>query len=372
MAIVGLAVVLAVGAVGLAAIELGPEPAPATPVVPTASPVPLPPLARDGFLVGRQELEDRVARGRAGEEPYATALADLVAWADGAVGHEPDPQEPLDIPGTEGPFVDDTAIAYGLGLAWVATGDARHAERAADIIRAWTRTTKTTRNTCSDGGECQTSLIVGRVAPGFVFAADLISPSGALSSADEEAFRAWLRDVILPTASERDNNWGDAGLLLRVSAADYLGDGAALDAAYRSWREMMDLVEADGHIPEEVRRGRSGIQYTQEALLYKVAVARIAERRGVDLWSYRGTGGADLRAALDFLARYMADPAAWPFDRGQRVPDPAPMWEIAQQHYRVPAWEETFVAGRPYGADGHSAVRWTTLTNGLPARAAGH
>ena len=42
------------------------------------------------------------------------------------------------------------------------------------------------------------------------------------------------------------------------------------------------------------------------------------------------------------------------------------MWEIAYQHWQDPAWPAIFAADRPFGAVGHSAIRWTTLTNGIP------
>ena len=72
----------------------------------------------------------------------------------------------LDIPGTEGPFVDDTATAYGLALAYATSGDIRYAQAARDYIDAWVGTTKGLVNACPDDGGCQTSLIVARVVPG--------------------------------------------------------------------------------------------------------------------------------------------------------------------------------------------------------------
>jgi hypothetical protein len=42
------------------------------------------------------------------------------------------------------------------------------------------------------------------------------------------------------------------------------------------------------------------------------------------------------------------------------------MWEIAYQHWHDPGWPAIFAADRPFGADGHSAIRWTTMTNGVP------
>jgi Alginate lyase len=333
---------------------------------PTPTAAILLPPRRSGFLVDRTELERRAALAAKGAEPYRSAADDLMAWADRRVDDKPRPSERLRIPGTEGPFVDDTASAYGLALAWVVSGESRFAEASAGLIRAWVDTTTSTADTCPDDGACQTSLIIGRAAPGFVFAADLLHGSPFFDSTDEGAFRIWIRDVILPTASRLDNNWGDAGTFMRIAMTDYLGDGNGYEAALAEWRRLMDLVADDGHIPLEVARGDSGLGYTQEALDYKVAAAVIADRRGVDLWSYRGAGGGSLKEAVDYLARYMEDDAAWPWTEDVRRRGPSPMWELAYARWQDPAYVPLVAERRPFGEVGHSAVRWTTLTNGIP------
>ena len=325
-----------------------------------------PALVDRGYLVSLAELQDRAARAAAGEQPEATALADLLAWSSQAVGGEPNPQEPLKIPGTTGPFVDDSATAYGLALAWGASGDVRYATAAHDFVMAWAHRTKTLIRACPTAGDCQTSLIVSRTAPGFVFAADLLVSSGVFSATDDATFRDWIRTVILPAASERTNNWGDAGAFLRAVATDYLGDSSGFTAAVDKWKAQLDLIAPDGHIPEEVRRDSSGLSYTQEALLYKLAVARIAERRGIDLWSYKGTGGGTLQAAVELAARYQADSTGWPWAKHVDTPDPGPGLEIAYAHWPNPVIASLLGPVRPLGWPGHSAIRWTTLTNGVP------
>lgn len=319
-----------------------------------------------GFLVTSAELQQRAALAAQGQEPYREAVEDLLTFARDALVLEPHPEQPLDIPGTTGPFVDDTATAYGLALAYGVTGSAEDATQAAHDIMAWVDTTTTTVNACPDSGACQTSLIMSRAAPGFVFAATLIAPSGALSADDTARFKAWLRAIILPAASRLENNWGDAGTFTRLAVTAYLQDQEGFAAAVAKWRAQQDLIAADGHIPLEVRRESAGIGYTQEALDYKVAGAEIAARQGVDLWDYRGAGGATLEDAVDYLASYWFDPQAWPWYPDPSSPPLSGMWEIAYQHWPTPAWQPIIDQRRPYDAQGHSAVRWTTLTNGLP------
>ena len=360
VAIVG---ALALVGLGVATLGLGPSPTPRPPAFVLGERTP-------GYLVSVEELRDRAALAADGVEPYAEAVADLLVFADRAVQRDPEPEDPLDINGTEAPFVDDTAAAYGLGLAYVVTGEARYAEAAARYILGWVETTGSTRDACPDRGSCQTSLIVGRTAPGFVFAADLIAGSGALDAAETAAFRTWLATVILPTASTLENNWGDAGAFTAVVLTDYLGDRPGLDAALERWRVQADRIAADGHIPEETRRGSAGISYTQESLQYRVAVARIGDRYGLDLWGFRADGGATLAEAIDYLASYWSRPEAWPWDPDASVPSTGPFWEIAYAHAPTAAYEPIILDRRPYGQQGHSALRWTTLTNGVPLEGA--
>ena len=319
-----------------------------------------------GYIASADELHRRAELAGDGVEPYAEAATDLLEFADEALAQEPSPQEPLEIPETEGPFVDDSARAYGLALAYAISGDIDYARHAARHLMAWATTTKTTVGTCPDSGACQTSLIIGRTAPGFVFAADLIADAGVMTPDDVDVFRTWLRTVILPTASELDNNWGDAGTFTRVVLNDYLGDRDGLLLALDRWLTQQDMVAADGHIPEETRRGSSGMSYTQESLQYRVAVAAIAERYGLDLWSYRGTGGATLTEAIDYLADFWWRPGDWPWDPNVKTPSTGPFWELAYARSRAPAYEPIIEDRRPYGRQGHSALRWTTLTSGVP------
>jgi Alginate lyase len=317
-----------------------------------------------GYLISRSELQQRKHLADRGIEPYQSAVSDLMHFANEKLNASPAPQNPLDIPGTTGPFVDDTATAYGLALAYSLTSDLRYAQKAHEFIMAWVQTTTATVHTCPNSGACQTSLLISRVGPGFVFAADLIKPAGVFSAADDQAFKTWLRTVILPTASQRPNNWGDAGTFLRVVVTDYLGDTAGFAAAVAQWKALADLIASDGHIPEETRRGTSGITYTQGALDYKLAVAQIAERRGIDLWSY-----GRLKLAVDYVAPYVVNPAAWPWAAGASA-NVHPLWEIAYQHWHEPLYQAIISRHRPYGEEGHSAVRWTTLTNGIPFKEA--
>jgi hypothetical protein len=338
-----------------------------SPSIPTGAPA----VESRGYLVSVDELRPRKDLAEAGEEPYASAVADLFEWADGALDEDPEPIQPLIVVGTDNAFVDDARRAYGLGLAYVLSGEERYAAASRRTIRAWVDTATTTADTCHDHGGCHTSLILGRAGAGFAFGADLIEESESWTETDTADLRLWMGEVLLPAASERINNWGDAGTFLRVVAADYAGNQPEFERAIAKWRALIDLIGPDGRIPEETRRGSAGILYTQEALQYKLAVARIAERRGIDLWSYVGAGGGSLRSAVDYLADYWHRPEDWPDHPRPRTPAVGPMWELAYAQWGDSRWVPIMLDRRPYGNFGHSAIAWTTLTNGVPIEETG-
>ncbi|HET8777023.1 MAG TPA: alginate lyase family protein [Candidatus Limnocylindria bacterium] len=320
-----------------------------------------------GYLISATELADRARQAEAGIEPYRSALDQLMAEADRALEGEPRPVNPLSR--RDDRFLRDTRDAYTLALAWVASGQERYAERSADFINAWATNVDETRDTCRESGgrDCVTSLVVSRSAPAFVFAADLLAGADAWSTADDLRFKDWLADVVLPAASHRTNNWGDAGTFMRLVVADYVGDTNEFRSAIDDWRSLMDLVTSAGQIPEETRRGSLGLLYTQGAISYKAAAAAIAARRGVDLWTYEGALGGTLRDAIDTLTRYWDDHDAWPWHDGRLdTPSVDPAWEIIYQRWPDQRYARLFAESRPFGAVNPSAIVWTTLTNGVP------
>lgn len=359
--LVALAVVVAgLAAVGALVAALLPPPPPST----TVAGHEIDPEA--GFVdLDRIERRTRLARG--GTDPYDEALADLVVVAWAALDEQPRPVEELHWEGRlDTPFFEDALRAYTLGLAYQATNDVRFAWRAAQHVRSWSQTLRHVHDACPHRGDCHNSLVVSRAGPGFVFAAQAIEGSGQLSETDERRFQAWLRRVILPAASERENNWGDAGTFMRAAITSYVGDRKGFAEALADWRDGIDRIRRSGAIPEEIRRGRDGMMYTQEALTYKVALATLADQHGIDLWSYRGDRGATLQRAIDFLADHWDRPERWPYHERPRVPTPGPMWELAYAAQPEQELAPIVRRGRPFGDRGNSAVRWVTITHGIP------
>lgn len=310
-----------------------------------------------GALRGLDGFETRVA---------AEDRRQLLAAAEDALSREPQPTNPLRVAETDGPFVIDARDAWTLALAAHLSGEDRFSDAASAIVVGWMSTATSTADTCADDGGCSTSLMVSRTAPALVFAVDLLAVDGSLSKKQIEQFRHWLRSVILPAASDRQNNWGDAGTYLRAVIGAELGDRAVLADAADRWRERIDLIGPDGQIPEEIRRGHASLMYSQDALDYKVATADVLSRNGVDVWEDRGRRGGSLRAALELVAAALDDPSSWPVEMADapvRLPDPSGVWSIADRRWTDRSFltlAQQAAVTEPWG---HSAVMWTHVTH---------
>lgn len=274
------------------------------------------------------------------------------------------PSDPLSISSTEGPFVTDAQAAYTLALAGYVTGEERYSRTAAAIVGAWVSTARSTKNTCPDTGGCSTSLMVSRAAPALVFAVDVLRADGYYDDGALDRFHAWLRSVILPAASDRDNNWGDAGTYLRAVVGAELADREVMEGAAELWRQRLDMILPDGQIPEEMRRGDASLLYSQDALDYKVATADVLGRSGLDLWDVTGRRGGTLRVALELVATGLERPKRWPGGRGNlRVPDASGVWAMAAERWPGAAFARQADAAVTKDGTGHSAVIWTRLTH---------
>ena len=352
-------IVLATAALlaGCSASSRGGEPAagPGADPAPAAEDEPRQVATTDGALQGLADLE----RG-----PEAAGRDRLIDAADREIDRSPSATETLDAEETDDPFVGDAQAAWTLALARHVTGEERYGEAAARIVDDWVQTTTGLENACPDSGGCATSLMVSRAAPGLVFAVDLLRADGVMNSEDHAEFQRWLRRVILPAASDRDNNWGDAGTYLIAVVGAELADDKLLESAADRWRERIDLIEPDGQIPEEIRRGDASLMYSQEALDYKVATADVLSRAGIDVWDARGARGGTLVSALALVAAGIDEPGGWPGGEGDlRVPDPAGLWPIAADRWDRREFARLAADAVDLDGSGHSAVLWTGITH---------
>ena len=209
-------------ALSLAAIvSLAPHPRP------LASPVPFPTATT---LNDVDQLSANGLLGRLGVLPFANLRDDVLA--QGRYARRRDPR-PGPLPESVGDLRDDGKAALALAIASVLGNDPRDTGVAADYLDAWA-IGGILDPACLDAA-CDRAWRIARDLPAFVFAADLIRDSGAMTAQRTHRFAEWLL-AMRPGQPRLADRRGDADVLARVAVSVYLDDAAGLDTAVEEWR----------------------------------------------------------------------------------------------------------------------------------------
>ncbi len=268
-----------------------------------------------------------------------------------------------------------------LATAWFVTGDARYAAYAVRLTRTWFLDPATRMNPNFQHAQAIPGITTGRgigiiEAQALVWANEglaLLAGAPEWTEADRAAMRAWNEAFYVWLTTSRNgldekawhNNhgtWYDAQV---AHLALVLG---RTDDARRLLTEGLEVrlakhVEPDGRQPHELERTRSfGYSvYNLEALFL---CARLAERVGVDWWSFATADGRSLRAALRFLAPYVDPAKPWikedlePGNRARLVP------LLRQYLQRRPDPElRAFLESAPPTKDGSPELPWRALVD---------
>ncbi|MFE4727721.1 alginate lyase family protein [Microbacterium sp. NPDC056736] len=317
---------MAVDAVELTGAIERDEPAPADCVAWSGEPAT---VGERGLVLNSPERIAEVARRvERNVEPQASGFDRLMEDVTAGMARTPAPPEVFFVPffynnptahrAARDGLQNDANTAYQLALAYRLTGDESYGAHAAAFIDAWMGTVDCVR-TSEDS-----ALAFSYHFPAFVFAAELLRGTPAWSEEGERAFAGFLSETATPVAGSilhRTNNWGSWALELTAASAAYLGDTAAIDAAYVRTTELIEhQVDANGHMPEEVTRnngvGDYGIWYTHFSLLPLMLVAETLAGHGYDVHSYVNAHGTGLGDAVDAAASWVAAPESFPYYTG--------------------------------------------------------
>lgn len=219
--------------------------------------------------------------------------------------------------------------AQTFALAYFYSDDSRYAQAAAALVRTWFLDPATRMNPNMNFAQAVPGRETGRPegvldSSGFMDVIDavgLIGPSGALGRAETRALEQWFSayvDWMLTSANGRAelrarNNhgiWFDAQLAMFALFArrPEIAERTILAFSQARIRAQFD---PSGALPAELRRTRS-FHYSIYALEPALDVADLASCLGYDLRNHADADGRSLRRAIDFIARYRADPKRWP------------------------------------------------------------
>lgn len=201
------------------------------------------------YLTTPDELHVIAEKAKTGIEPYASAVEEVLDWANRDWDYEI--EEEISCRGADNPrWIDDrgTGIIYASALAYHLTGEEKYAEQVVDVIREIIRTVIAIPD---DRQQCRLNFAWG--TPEYVAAAELIGeywqgmtcegPSTTVY-ADEEMeegeckrlFQNWLVKnpyYIVSYAASAQSNWGAAATNTTMYIADYLWDRPELVLTHR-------------------------------------------------------------------------------------------------------------------------------------------
>ncbi|WP_153449932.1 alginate lyase family protein [Streptomyces smaragdinus] len=357
------------------------------------------PFHHPGVLDTRAQLDAVRRHLAAGDEPWTEAYAAMRASKYASMGYTAKPVADVKCPfdGKPGRGCteerEDAIAAYTQALMWYFTRDEAHAEKAVQIMDAWSGTIE--RHSDDNAG-----LQTAWSGSSWARAAELVRYTyQGWSRPQVRRFRTMLRTAYLPEVEhawpDRNGNWDLAMTDAAIGIAVFLDDRPAFDRAVKRFRGRVPAyfyLASDGPVPQAPPGGTlktpaqlrtywfdqnryvdglgqetcRNFMHVGYALAATAHIAETAWHQGVDLWSENSDR---VRAALDFHAGYQLGDKAPPWLCGGRIEtNMGPDVEVAVNHLRnrmglkVPEAERLAVHQRPAGTD-DLFVAWETLTH---------
>jgi hypothetical protein len=333
--------------------------------------------AHPGGLYTKSQIDFVVAQVHSGQQPWAAADEQLMAAANRLRSWQPHTTAFYVTPGyykgaaaffaaTNG-ITHDADAAYVNAVAYRLTGDASYADCTVRILRAWAH--DNTGVATTDDSQ----LSMAELGTGFIESAELLTGYAGWSDADRTSFRNWIHTVYLKQSADpikdRTNNWGEWGTFGAVTADYYLDDAAGFAAETARLQQHIDqALSSDGHMPDEVSRGESGLWYTYFALAPMTAAARVIENGGgPNLFQWSSPSGKRIKVALDVLLAAVQDPHNWPAGVTPKGPNPTKDWwpydlfEAMSDEYGNKQYDAYAAQRRPIMNTGHHHA-WTFPT----------
>ena len=288
---------------------------------------------------------------------------------------------------------EDALAAYTLSLAWYITRDSKYADKAIQIMDAWSATIK-------DHTNSNAPLQTGWAGSSWPRAAEIIRYTYNGWPKDRvDRFAGMLRNVYLPkviNGSQSNGNWELSMMEAAVGISVFLEDKASYDKAIAKFRARVPAyiyLKSDGDLPKAAARQRPRTPATRSSSTGRAsrtfvdgltqetcrdfthtgyglsAISHIAETsrlQGQDLYPEVADR---LRHALGFQATYELGTAAPSWLCGGSVKRGlGPVTEVGynalhnRMHYEMTNTQKLTERQRPAGSN-NLFVGWETLTH---------
>ncbi|WP_055701045.1 MULTISPECIES: alginate lyase family protein [Streptomyces] len=352
-----------------------------------------------GVLVSKEQLDAVRAHVRAREQPWLTAFEQMRDSKYAAADYRATPYAVVECPPDTRPGRgcveerEDALAAYTQALLWNITGERAHAEKAVEIMDAWSKV-------ITGHTEANAGLQTAWAASSWARAAEAVRYTyDGWSDGQLLRFERMLRNAYLPQvrngSADFNGNWDLVMADATMGMAVFLDDHATFEKAVHHFRTRVPAyfyLRSDGKLP--VSPEGSGIDTAAELKKYWFGqdtfadglsqetcrnfkhasyslaatshMAETAHHQGVDLY---GEVEDRLRAAFEFHAKYQLGAKAPKWLCGGTVQrDMGPDTEVGLNHLqgrrglKMPATEKYTEQRRPEGTD-DLFVAWETLTH---------
>uniref|UniRef100_UPI002FDC6862 alginate lyase family protein n=1 Tax=Streptomyces sp. IBSBF 3010 TaxID=2903526 RepID=UPI002FDC6862 len=222
-------------------------PAPARAAAPAA-------FTHPGVLVSRPQLDFVRSKVQAGAQPWKSAYDQMMGSKYASLSRTAKPRAVVECGSYSNPNYgctderEDAIAAYTLSLAWYITQDSRYAQKAIEIMDAWSAVIR-------DHTNSNAPLQTGWAGSSWPRAAEIIKYTYN-SWPNSGRFATMLRDVYLPkviNGSNSNGNWELSMTEAAIGIAVFLEDRTAYDKAVAKFRGRVPAyiyVSADGALPK--------------------------------------------------------------------------------------------------------------------------
>ena len=206
-----------------------------------------------GVLVSASQLDFVRGKVNANAQPWKAAWDQMMASRYANLSRVPKPRAVVECGPYSNPNLgctderEDAIAAYTLALAWYVTRDNRYANKAIEIMDAWS-------NTIRDHTNSNAPLQTGWAGSSWPRAAEIIKHAYG-NWPNSGRFATMLRNVYLPkiiNGSHSNGNWELTMMEAAVGIAVHLDDKATYDRAIAKFRTRVPAfvyVASDGALP---------------------------------------------------------------------------------------------------------------------------
>jgi hypothetical protein len=267
-----------------------------------------------GMLHNSAELGFIREKIKAGEEPWKTAWDSLRSDDHAKLTWNPKPIADVVRGFSNKPNIGawdlghDSQAAYIHSIEWALTGDKQHAEKAIEILNAWSKTLKSITGGMSSPELGDQLLLAGITGYKFCNAAEIIKHTCNLwKKADQEQFKRMLLDVYYPLIRnympKYNGNW-DASMIVTTMCIGIFTENMEM---YKGAVDYALNGKSNGAIPNYIyesgqcqESGRDQ-NHTQLGLGFVGDYCEVAWKQGDDLYSAFNNR---LAAGFEYSARY--------------------------------------------------------------------